>query len=106
MKLQEFAYLSGRSTTAFKKDFTNTFHCTPGKWLLKRRLEHAKYLLEVTDKNINELVFESGFENASHFIRVFREAYGVAPLQFKKSVIGQIDHRPLETRTAIKKDIG
>ena len=89
IKLEEFAYLSGRSMTSFKKDFINTFNCTPGKWLLKRRLEQAKYLLEVTDKNINELVFETGFENASHFIRVFKQAYGLAPLQFKKSILGQ-----------------
>lgn len=90
MKLEEFAYLSGRSITSFKKDFISTFNCTPGKWLLQRRLEQAKYLLEVTDKNINELVFETGFENASHFIRVFKQAYGLAPLQFKKSVTGHI----------------
>lgn len=92
LKLEEFAYLSGRSVTSFKKDFINTFNCTPGKWLLKRRLEHAKYLLEVTDKNINELVFEAGFENASHFIRVFKQVYGLSPLQFKKSIIGHIQH--------------
>jgi AraC-like DNA-binding protein len=95
MKLAEFAYLSGRSITSFKKDFISTFHCTPGKWLLKRRLEHAKYLLELTDKNINELMFETGFENASHFIRVFKQAYGVAPLQFKKSIIGRIQNDDL-----------
>ena len=92
MKREEYAYLSGRSITTFKKDFISTFNCTPGKWLQKRRLEHAKYLLEVSDKNINELVFETGFENASHFIRVFRLAYGLSPLQFKKSLVGYIQH--------------
>jgi len=90
MKLEEFAYLSGRSLSAFKSDFINTFHCPPGKWLLKRRLEHAKYLLQITDKNINELAFETGFENASHFIRIFKQTYGITPLQFKKLVIEHI----------------
>jgi len=103
LKLEEFAYLSGKSITSFKRDFINTFNCTPGKWLLKRRLEHAKYLLEITDKNINELVFETGFENASHFIRVFKQAYGLAPLQFKKSIIGHIQHDAVNTKTAISK---
>ena len=87
MKLEKFAYLSGRSLSSFKKDFINTFNCSPGKWLLKRRLEHAKYLLELTDKNINELVFETGFENTSHFIKIFKKTYGITPLQLKKSII-------------------
>ena len=92
LKLEEFASLNGRSITSFKKDFIQTFNSTPGKWLLKRRLEQAKYLLEVTDKNINELVFETGFENASHFIRVFKQAYGLSPLQFKKFIIQDVLH--------------
>ncbi|MBC8173817.1 MAG: AraC family transcriptional regulator [Chitinophagales bacterium] len=103
MKLEEFAYLSGRSITSFKKDFISTFNCTPGKWLVKRRLEQAKYLLEVTNKNINELVFETGFENASHFIRVFKQAYGLSPLQFKKSIFGQFQHDTGNTKTAFAK---
>lgn len=85
MTLEQFAYLSGRSLSSFKKDFISTFHCPPGKWLLKRRLEHAKYLLELTDKSINELAFETGFENVSHFIRIFKQSYGITPLKLKKS---------------------
>jgi AraC family transcriptional regulator, exoenzyme S synthesis regulatory protein ExsA len=92
MTLEQFAYLSGRSLSSFKKDFIHTFNCPPGKWLLKRRLEYAKYLLEMTDQNINELVFETGFENASHFIRTFKHTYGITPLQLKKSIIGHIQH--------------
>ena len=93
MKLEEFAFLSRRSLTSFKRDFISTFNCTPGKWLLKRRLEYAKYLLEVTDRNINELAFESGFDNASHFIKVFRQAYFTSPLQYKKSVLKSLKHQ-------------
>jgi AraC family transcriptional regulator, exoenzyme S synthesis regulatory protein ExsA len=96
MKLEEFAYLSGRSLSSFKSDFINTFHCPPGKWLLKRRLEHAKYLLQITDKNINELAFETGFENASHFIRSFKQTYGITPLLFKKLVIKHVHEGPAE----------
>ena len=68
------------------------FNCPPGKWLLKRRLEHAKYLLELTDKNINEVTFETGFENASHFIKIFKKTYGITLLQLKKSIIEHIQH--------------
>jgi AraC-like DNA-binding protein len=96
LSLEQFAYLSGRSLSSFKKDFISTFNCPPGKWLLKRRLEHAKYLLELTDKNINELAFETGFENASHFIRIFKQTYGITPLQFKKSLMGHIQQDTVE----------
>jgi len=86
MKIEDFAYLCGRSLTAFKRDFTEEFKMPPGRWLLLKRLEYVKHLMEVTDKNVNELAFESGFENVSHFIRVFRQTYGNTPLQFKKSI--------------------
>ena len=92
MKLEEFAYLSGRSLSSYKKDFINTFDCPPGKWLLKRRLEHAKFLLQITDKNINELAFDTGFENTSHFIRAFKQTYGMTPLKYKKQFIEPIQH--------------
>ena len=87
MKLEEFAELCGRSLTSFKRDFSTIYKTSPGKWLTRKRLEYARYLLETTDKNINELTFESGFENASHFIKTFKQTYGMPPLQFKRSVL-------------------
>jgi AraC-like DNA-binding protein len=86
MKLEEFAQLCGRSLTSFKRDFIITFKTTPGKWLALKKLEYARHLLETTDKNINELTFESGFENPSHFIRIFKEAFKTTPLQYKKTL--------------------
>jgi len=88
MKLEEFAQLCGRSLTSFKRDFMATYQTTPGKWLVRRKLEYAKHLLETTDKNINELTFESGFENPSHFIRIFRQSFRITPLQYKKTISG------------------
>lgn len=89
MKLEEFARLSGRSLTSFKRDFIATFKTTPGKWLARKKLDHARHLLETTDKNINELTFESGFENPSHFIRKFKQAFQITPLKYKKEILRQ-----------------
>ena len=90
MKLEEFARLSGRSLTSFKRDFIATFKTTPGKWLARKKLEYARHLLETTDKDINELTFESGFENSLHFIRIFKQAFKNTPLKYKKNVLQQI----------------
>lgn len=83
LTLQEFARLCARSLSAFKVEFKAIYHTTPGKWLRKKRLEYSRYLLETTDSSIDEVCFSSGFENSSHFIRVFKSEYGLTPGQFK-----------------------
>ena len=79
LTLEAYAQLCNRSLSAFKRDFQKTFQTTPGKWLLAKRLEHARTQLAVSEKTVSEVAFESGFENLSHFSRVFRERFGVPP---------------------------
>ena len=83
LTLDEFARLCGRSLTAFKAEFSEIYKTTPGKWLLWRRLEHSRFLLETTDEAVDQICFNCGFENTSHFTRVFRNKYGVTPGRFR-----------------------
>ncbi len=83
LSLEEFARLCGRSLSAFKEEFKNIFQTTPGKWLREKRLEYSRYLLETTDSNVDEVCDISGFENMSHFIRVFKDKFGISPGKFK-----------------------
>lgn len=50
-----------------------------------KRLELAKSFLEAGERNISEVAFNSGFENLSHFSRIFKEKYGVSPQKFKRA---------------------
>jgi len=84
LKLEQLARLSNRSLSAFKRDFQAIFSTTPGKWLLEKRLLHAKNLLTNTNKTISEAAFESGFETQSHFSRAFKERFGLAPSSIGK----------------------
>ena len=83
LSLDEFARLCARSLSAFKQEFKNIYQTTPGKWLQEKRLEYGRYLLETTHSNIDEICMMSGFENRSHFIRVFKTKYGLTPGKFK-----------------------
>jgi AraC family transcriptional regulator, exoenzyme S synthesis regulatory protein ExsA len=83
LSLEEFAKLCARSLSAFKQEFKNIYQTTPGKWLQEKRLEYARYLLETTDSTIEEICMETGFENRSHFIRVFKNKYGLPPGRMK-----------------------
>ena len=87
LKLQEFARLSARSLSAFKRDFEKLYQASPGKWLMEKRLNHALHLLTNMGKTVSEASFESGFENASHFSRAFRQRFGMAPASVKQQVI-------------------
>lgn len=85
--LEEFARLSARSLSAFKRDFQRLFNTSPGKWLIKKRLDHALHLLTNMDKSVSDAAFESGFESASHFSRAFRQRFGSSPLAMKQQVL-------------------
>jgi len=86
LTLDDFAKIALRSLPTFKREFKTIFNTTPGKWLLHRRLENANMLLNSTSKSVNEIAFESGFENNPHFSRVFKEKYGKSPLHFRKEI--------------------
>lgn len=79
----ELATLSGRSLSTFKRDFRRIYATPPGKWLLMRRLEHARDLLSSRTCNVTEACWRSGFEDVSSFIRAFRRTYKTTPKQFQ-----------------------
>ena len=85
LTISEYARLAGRSMASFKREFQQYYHTSPGKWLIQTRLEHAKNLITASQKSIGDIAYDSGFENVSHFSRIFRETYGLTPLQFRKN---------------------
>jgi AraC-like DNA-binding protein len=83
LSLEEYARIASRSLSAFKREFVATYQLPPGKWLLKRRLDHAEFLLIRSAKAVAEIADECGFESQTHFNRVFKTRFGIAPLQYR-----------------------
>jgi len=83
LKVEEFAKLCGRSLSTFKRDFKESFNTTPFRWIKLKRLEHAKTLLVESELNINQICYDCGFINSSHFIKSFKEKYKLPPHQFR-----------------------
>lgn len=88
LSMEEFARLSGRSLSTFKRDFKAYYKQTPGKWLTNKRLEYAKILLENPELNINDICWESGFKNTSHFNSSFKDKYSLPPNRYRKEILG------------------
>lgn len=79
LSMNDLARLSGRSLSAFKRDFEEHFHTAPGRWIRRKRLEHAHFLLRNTDKNVSEVSLEINYESVSHFIKAYKQQYGFTP---------------------------
>lgn len=86
LRLEDYAELSHRSLSTFKRDFQQIYHESPGKWLLKRRVHHAAHLMANCNLNVTQIAFESGFEDSSHFSRAFKKIMGTSPTDYRKSV--------------------
>ena len=85
VSVDRFAYLTGRSLSAFKRDFKQIFNDTPNRWLIRRRLQEAYFLIEKASKRPTEIYLDLGFETLSHFSFTFKKQYGHTPTKLAES---------------------
>ena len=85
VSMERFAFLTGRSLSAFKRDFKTIFNQTPHHWLVQRRLQEAYFLMERKNKKPAEIYLELGFEALPHFSFAFKKQFGLTPTE----LIGQ-----------------
>lgn len=90
LTLEEYAHLCHMSLSTFKKSFKEYYHTTPAVWLKERKLDRALHQLLTSDMSVSQVSFESGFEDTSHFIRVFKQKHHLTPLQYKQKVSSEI----------------
>ncbi|GAA3649793.1 helix-turn-helix domain-containing protein [Flavivirga jejuensis] len=86
LNVDHLAYLSNLSLSQFKREFKKKYNDSPANWLRNKRLERSSKLLLTTNKNINEICYESGFNNASHFCQLFHKQYQISPLKYRQKM--------------------
>src|SRR5947208_14520342 len=64
------------SMAHFIRCFRATFGETPHRYLQRRRVERAMFLLRETDRSVTEICFDVGFTSLGPFSRTFREMVG------------------------------
>lgn len=79
VNIDRFAYLTGRSVSAFKRDFRAIFNETPNRWLIQKRLQEAHFLISRENKRPSDIYLGLGFEDLSHFSFAFKKLFGVRP---------------------------
>lgn len=76
--------LCGMSDTYFRRLFCFRFGAAPKKYILHRRLDRARAILENGEYNsVAEVAMLAGFEDPLYFSKAFHARYGCPPSQWK-----------------------
>lgn len=83
--LQEMADVVHMSGESFSRFFRHKTGRTPSRYLIDYRLGIAARMLLTTSQPVSEIGYACGFNTLSHFNRLFREAKGCTPSEFREN---------------------
>lgn len=82
--IMDVAGVCGLSGNYFAKAFKQTTGAPPHAWLLMRRIERAKRLMNETGLGLAEIALACGFVDQSHFSRTFMKREGCSPGRWRR----------------------
>jgi len=71
------------SEAHFSRSFRACFGETPHRYLQRRRVERAMFLLRETHRSVTDICFDVGFTSLGTFSRTFREIVGQTPSGYR-----------------------
>ncbi len=72
------------SPAHFSRSFRDIFGETPHRYLQRRRVERAMFLLRETDRSVTDICFDVAFTSLGTFSRTFREIVGETPSGYRR----------------------
>lgn len=82
---EQLAHQVAFSSVQLRRLFHRWLGLSPREYILQRRMEKARILLEDTRWSVTSISQSVGFSSMSSFARAFKSIYGVAPLQWRKA---------------------
>lgn len=82
--IPEIAHKVGLSATPLKSGFKNLFGMGLYKYLLHKKLERGKYLIENTDHPLKYISRQVGYKYEFNFSTAFKKKFGKSPSAWKK----------------------
>ena len=83
LDVRTLARVAHVSEAHFIRAFRETFGETPHRYLQRRRVERAMFLLRETDRTVSEICLDVGFTSLGTFGRTFREIVGESPTEYR-----------------------
>ncbi len=72
------------SPAHFSRSFRDAFGETPHRYLQRRRVERAMFLLRETDRSVTDICFDVAFTSPGTFSRTFRAIVGETPSAYRE----------------------
>jgi AraC family transcriptional regulator len=85
--LEQMAEVAGLSVYHFARQFRTATGLPPHQFVIMRRVERAKQLLQGGDLSLAEVALHAGFSGQNVFCHHFKRLVGVTPRQFRMSAI-------------------
>jgi transcriptional regulator GlxA family with amidase domain len=85
LDIPALAQIARVSEAHFIRTFRATFGETPHRYLQRRRVERAMWLLRETAHSVTEICLEVGFTSLGTFSRTFRSIVGGSPIAYRRS---------------------
>lgn len=73
------------STRQLTRLFRQEFNTSPSEFIRTARLRYGRWLLKNSAESVTEIALGTGFSDCAHFIRAFRQQYGVTPGDYRAS---------------------
>lgn len=85
LTLTELASFAGVSSRTLTRRFTAELGVSPGRWLLQRRVDEARVLLEQTDLTIESIADRVGLSDAANLRRRFVDQINTTPGSYRRT---------------------
>jgi len=88
--LDELSRIANLSKVQFLRNFKSLFQTSPLNYMLRKRLEHARFILSNTSLPINEVAARCGYFDECYFSRIFKKELDITPSGYRKKMQKQV----------------
>ncbi|WFR55760.1 AraC family transcriptional regulator [Anaerocolumna sp. AGMB13025] len=85
IKVSEIADHFGYNKKYISSLFSTIAGVTLKQYIIREKIELAKYLLCDTNLDINEVSYQSGFSDSHNFMKTFKRTAGLTPTQYRNA---------------------
>lgn len=86
LRIEKLVQVSGLSKRKLQAGCQELYGESVNRFIQRLRLEKARMLFQTTDLSVSEVCYEIGLNSRSYFSRIFKDAFGFFPSEYKASI--------------------